>query len=193
MVEYITKVSWVKYDADLQEQFSSIDKQIQQLRAALTNKTSYDKRELTAYKVEFEDQIISITKQLQILRAATTEEYFDDEIKRIDSEIEDLDAKYDNRLISLEKSVREIELLVKNMISTKFYRERQAYTVSDAAERVYTISYIPISKSEIVTLNGLELIFGLDKDYVVSGKDIIMDDDLILTVNDTIVIKYDRV
>ena len=193
MVEYLTKISWTKYAADINEQFANIDKQIQLLRTSIGNNTSgASKQEFIVFKNSIDTQIISITKQIQILRAATTQDYFDAKIQQIESSIEDQNTLYENRINDLIQTVRTLEYRLNNTVPNIFYRERQTYTITSPSEKICILLYTPIVRSEIVTLNGLELNFGLTNDYIISGTNIIINNNVNLTIDDVIIVKYDR-
>ena len=48
----------------------------------------------------------------------------------------------------------------------------------------------PLVNTEMIKLNGLEMLNNSGWDYTVSGKEIIFGDDILLTVGDTIRVRY---
>jgi len=67
---------------------------------------------------------------------------------------------------------------------------KDLFTVVNPLAKTITLSHVPITDSEIVTLNGLLLRPGLSNDYTVSGNQVTFTTGVTLTVGDEILVVY---
>lgn len=91
-----------------------------------------------------------------------------------------------NRRIDLRRRVSAVEIST----STGWYDEIFPVTSEVTSTGIATLAHAPILGSEIVKVNGLVVANDPDWDYAISGSTITFNVGHLLTIGDTIFIKY---